>query len=238
MGDILARHCDPLFRWHQIWTSLSYIGSTFLNSAKQCQICSDSIQPPRSGSWRLHGCGHQFHVQCFRTVNWESCGVTHVQEKPCLHCNRFEEQSKAKGNIYMRKGIEILEKSLISHRSDLHCYLLPEPYAMRRDLASTAKNIPAKAKSSVTASISKADDASASSVSNRHSAQSVQSSVSAVSSNDPEAKNAFSEKAKWRRSVPPQADLEVLNHVARVNPQHPVFEALDKLWAGKGRKLG
>jgi hypothetical protein len=71
----------PKLKNDLLWLSLTLIlKPTLLPAPVTCRICKQGIIPGNSigaAAWRMHGCGHQFHVSCFRGLQFIKTSNSH-----------------------------------------------------------------------------------------------------------------------------------------------------------------
>jgi len=119
-----------------LWLSLTLIlKPTLLPAPISCQICKQDIfsrNPMGAAAWRLHGCGHRFHVSCFRglevmktsnfrndpnpepsTTGPDSNDATESFTTQCRACENLMHQMRSIGRQEISARIMRLEDNLL-----------------------------------------------------------------------------------------------------------------------------
>ncbi|KAF2654329.1 hypothetical protein K491DRAFT_717260 [Lophiostoma macrostomum CBS 122681] len=121
----------PKLKEDALWISLIYLPTAAV--AGSCVACNKDITFPKASSWRLHGCGHRYHLSCFRDLSWlyptssttststDTPTLKATKKTKCFRCENFRRQCCKIGIQNMHSRIDRLENLLCPHKIELHC---------------------------------------------------------------------------------------------------------------------
>ncbi|KAF2279359.1 uncharacterized protein EI97DRAFT_439722 [Westerdykella ornata] len=180
-----------------------------------CHHCGSDFSFPKEFGWRLHSCGHYYHVSCFRDfVLAAAVKEQKAVQQPCLLCENLHRQFAAFNPGDIRARTQRLEAHLLYYKVD--CYgagaATEQVEAFQGDVpnANDGNSYPGRSGFKLHARLSTLC-ADVEDRKQRHrSAAQVQ-------------------KQAWRKSIPAGADMDTLEHAWKLNSNHPIFEGLSKL---------
>lgn len=203
-----------------LWQSLILIERHTKSS--KCQICRKVIMFPKEKSWRLHGCGHHFHVNCFQKLDWlVATNTSHENstKEKCNSCEQFYIQLRNVPLRVLHAMIKRFEHALLPHRTKVSPRE-PGKGTGRARLKACERQIAYDVQSKNNARLWILDSNKKPSI--------PKSQKPCVQNKEEQNNRTMFAKGGWRRSVPPDANLKILEEAYMLNPQNPIPKTLKR----------
>lgn len=101
-----------------LWVAVTIIKAP--RGGLTCYGCKAEFTFPRARAWRLHGCGHFYHVSCFRELLLKDANDRDVgllesdeQEQNCFSCHALRSSAQCLRTAEIRARIRRLENNLL-----------------------------------------------------------------------------------------------------------------------------